>query len=89
MRRPSVHRVEWHPDHAIYMRTVGAPGYGRAPVVGMRYRTRCGITGGAELLKLDGIDSGAGRWCGGCYPEAKPQRRGRAVPESPWVARRD
>ena len=38
------------------------------------YATRCGITGGAELLKLSGWNNGSGSFCAGCWREATIRR---------------
>ena len=79
MRRPSVHKVERTTYQLIDVDDV------TVMVSQHGYRTRCGITGGAELLKLDGINNGTSRWCGGCYPSSIIDPRSTSRWESRWT----
>lgn len=80
MRRPSVHRVEQ------MVRATALPGaHFRAVLYTGSFRTACGITGGADLLRLAGINNGRARLCGNCYPGVHPQRRPRPTPDSRWA----
>ncbi len=72
MRRPSVHKVFLEFTGEVTTCTIdGRRGDVKVLQVPQEgYKTACGITGGAELLALTGINNGAGRWCGGCYPSS-------------------
>lgn len=79
MRRPSVHKVwdnGWDDPDARRVHL----GFALE-----QYRTRCGMTGGAELLLLAGTNNGAGRWCGGCYPSSIIDPRSTSRWESRWT----
>lgn len=89
MRRASVHRVFLEFTGEVTTSTIdGRRGDAKVLQVPQEgYRTRCGITGGAELLALTGINNGAGRWCGNCYSGThKVGYRPRPVPENRWTA---
>ena len=84
MRRPSVHKVEFEFTGEVTTWAAGRPlGVLKVPQEG--YRTRCGMRGGAELLKLDGSTNGAGRWCGGCYPSSIIDPRSTSRWASRWT----
>lgn len=85
MRRPSVHRVEFGPTRNIVIDPFRDNSGGDIVQQLDTYRTRCGITGGAELLKLAGTNNGAGRWCGGCYPSSIIDPRSTSRWESRWT----
>lgn len=84
MRRPKVHRVEFQFTGEVTTWVTGDKHLGVLKVPQEGYRTRCGITGGSELLKLTGVNNGSGRWCSACWPGATPTRRQRAVPDGRW-----
>ena len=84
MRRPKVHKVTpvTLTDGPFYFMS-RQPTY---VTILTGYRTRCGITGGAELLKLTGINNGSGAFCAGCHPGATIRRNAgyRAREEQRW-----
>ena len=83
MRRPKVHRVEFGPTRNVVIDPYSNYD-GDIVQQFTSYRTRCGITGGSELLNLTGVNNGSGHWCSACWPGAPPTRRQRPVPDGRW-----
>ena len=74
MRRPRVHRVE----NDSYQSPVEQ--HFRIVITPVRYRTRCGMIGGASLMALAATDRGSGHFCNQCWPGSRPIRKQRDVP---------